>query len=209
VADNAAALPISLVSFTGSVAEGSSDVTLTWRTVSETVNYGFFIQRSLSPMDGFIDPANNFVPGHGTTLVPHSYSWVDAQMTPGIYYYRLKQMDLDGSFTYTEPLKVVVVGGPTGVENRQAPIRFALEQNYPNPFNPSTRIRFSVDVATYTTVTVYNVQGIEVASLFSGIAAPGLQYEVTFDAKSLANGVYFCRLTSGSHSALSKMILLK
>jgi hypothetical protein len=209
VADNAAALPISLVSFTGSVAENSSDVTLTWRTVSETVNYGFFIQRSLSPTDGFIDPANNFVPGHGTTLVPHSYSWVDAQMTPGTYYYRLKQMDLDGSFTFTEPLKVVVAGGTTGVGNRQAPIRFALEQNYPNPFNPSTRIKFSVDAATYTTVSVYNVQGVEVASLFSGVAAPGVQYEVTFDGKSLANGVYFCRLTSGSRSALTKMILLK
>jgi hypothetical protein len=209
VAENTAALPIQLVSFTGSVAENSSDVTLTWRTVSEITNYGFTVQRSMKPNEGFVDLPNSFVPGHGTTLVPHSYTWIDAQMAAGTYYYRLKQMDLDGTATVTEAVKVVVAGNVTSVDSNREPVRFALEQNYPNPFNPSTRIRFSVDASAYTSVVVYNVQGVEVATLFSGTATPGVQYEVTFEGKSLSNGMYFCRLTSGNQSALRKMILLK
>jgi photosystem II stability/assembly factor-like uncharacterized protein len=186
-------LPIQLVSFEASVAEGSTDVTLTWRTVSENVNYGFYVQRSTSTSTGFDDVANNFVPGHGTTLVPHLYTWVDTNVGPGKYYYRLKQMNLDGSSTETEPVQVIVAGGITGINEVQRPMDFALDQNYPNPFNPTTEISYQLPVVSEVQLTVFDQLGREVAVLVNEKKEPG-SYEVKLDASNLASGIYFYRL---------------
>jgi hypothetical protein len=99
----------------------------------------------------------------------------------------------------------------TGVEtvSRDIPAAFRLDQNYPNPFNPSTTIKFQLDRITPVSLKVYNLLGQEVASLFEGTMASGT-HEVTFDARSLASGLYFYRLaTSGGQSDTRKMMLLK
>ena len=98
---------------------------MTWSTVSETRNYGFYVQRDA------VDIA--FIAGHGTTLQQHTYSYTDHPL-PGQYQYRLKQVDLDGTTTFSEGITVVV----------SAPREFTLAQNYPNPFNPSTKISFTL-----------------------------------------------------------------
>jgi hypothetical protein len=125
-----------------------------------------------------------------------------------VYYYRLRQIDLDGAVHLTEA-KEVNVAATTGVGDDKTPVAFALHQNYPNPFNPSTRIMFSVEDARYTTLKVYNVSGQEVASLFSGVAQPGTQYTVIFDGSNKPSGAYFCRLTNGDKTSLKRMILVK
>jgi hypothetical protein len=100
--------------------------------------------------------------------------------------------------------------GATDVrETIGAPKEFALAQNYPNPFNPSTEIKFSVDRTERVALNVYNPLGQRVATVFDGVAEPEKFYSVTFDATSLASGMYFYKLQSGSKTATKKMIVTK
>ena len=206
LAENTAPLPIQLGSFQASVNPAANNVTLTWTTISEINNYGFYVQRSAG--SGFVDLPDNFVHGSGTTLTPKQYQWIDRSMPSGTYSYRLNQVDLDGSSHPTDAVKVTV-GTATAVENGRTPMTFSLSQNYPNPFNPSTRITFSVEKVGTTTLKVYNILGEEVALLFTGGAEPGREYSVSFDGSALANGAYFYSLTSGEKTSLKRMILLK
>lgn len=85
----------------------------------------------------------------------------------------------------------------------------ALHQNFPNPFNPATNLSFTVEKTGTATVSVFNVLGQEVTTLFNGTANAGRLYEVTFDARNLPSGVYFARLEAGTENRMVKMILAK
>jgi len=105
-----------------------------------------------------------FVPGFGTTTEPKSYSFTDENVSTGIYKYRLKQFDFDGSFEYSNEIEVEVDFTPK---------EFVLYQNYPNPFNPTTKIKYEIPSVTLrqaqsdiiVTLKVYDVLGNEVATL--------------------------------------------
>jgi flagellar hook assembly protein FlgD len=86
---------------------------------------------------------------------------------------------------------------------------YVLSQNYPNPFNPSTNIQFSLPRAGKVEMKVYNLLGQVVATLVNGQYATG-RYEVTWDARNLASGLYFYRLTVDNNVVdTKKMLLLK
>jgi hypothetical protein len=155
-------LPITLASFTGTVVN-AGHVFLDWTTISEVNNYGFFVQRRRDTTSTFTDLPNGFVPGHGTTLEPQHYAFTDSTISSiGTYHYRLRQVDLDGTMHYTQPVSVNI----TVLAVREtAPIEFRVHQNYPNPFNPTTTIKFSVEKQERTTVSIFNVLGQEDASL--------------------------------------------
>ena len=91
----------------------------------------------------------------------------------------------------------------------QLPEMFMLMQNYPNPFNPTTNIEFSVPSTGQTTLTIFNVLGQEVATLFNGEAAAGIRNHVQFAAHDLSGGMYLARLTSGRRSHVMKLTLIK
>jgi hypothetical protein len=140
-----------------------------------------------------------FVNGKGTSTSTNAYSFVDEKAANGTLYYRLKQVDFDGTTAYSNTVEVsneIVTG-------------FQLKQNYPNPFNPSTTIKFSVDQVGIATLNVYNVTGELVAQLFNNNAEPGTLYSVNFDGSNLTSGVYFARLTQGNTSQNIKLILNK
>ena len=200
-------LPIQLASFTA-VVNSSNDVDLTWITLSETNNYGFFIQQRNVSYSNFTDVPNSFVPGHGTTIEPHTYVWVHQGVAAGTYYYRLKQVDLDGTIQYSDARQVHVLS-PAGVAESYPPAVLHLAQNYPNPFNPSTQIQFTVDIAGFTILTVSDVLGKEVEELYDGIAEPGKVYVVRFNASRLSNGTYFYTLVNVGQTSRQKMLLLK
>ena len=197
-------LPIQLTSFTA-LSNGANNVKLDWATVSEVNNFGFFVERRRDAESAFTELPNVFIPGHGTTLSPQHYSYVDNSVTLGVWWYRLRQMDLDGSKHYTEAVQTTVV---TSVQEN-APKEFALQQNYPNPFNPTTEIQFSVAGTGKTLLEVYSVIGQKVATLFDGIAEAGQYYQVRVDGARLSSGVYIYRLQSGAKVELRKMTLLK
>jgi hypothetical protein len=185
-------IPVELISFNARVNAGA--VELTWITATEINNQGFEVQRS----SGGDFEKVGFVQGFGTTTEVQVYSFTDRNVNPGTYSYRLKQIDYDGTFAYSDAIEVDV----------PAPSVFALEQNYPNPFNPSTNIKYSVPVAGNISLSVYNSVGEEVAVLFNGFSQPGV-FEVTFNASNLSSGVYLCKLQSANSVQTMKMMLLK
>jgi len=187
-------IPVELTSFTASVTGKS--VALNWTTATELNNSGFEIQRS-------IDNANwnaiSFIRGRGTTSSLAEYSYIDNSISAGKYFYRLKQVDFNGSYEFSNIVEVFV-GIPKG---------FVLEQNYPNPFNPSTIIKFGFDKSTNTSLKVYDVLGNEVVNLFNENAEAGRIYEIDFNASGLSSGVYYYKLSGDNKTEIKKMLLLK
>jgi len=186
-------VPVELTSFAAVVS--GTDANLSWNTATETNNRGFDIERMTA--DGSFEQIG-FVPGFGTTTEPKSYTYVDSKLDAGNYSYRLKQIDYDGSFSYSDVIKVDVV----------TPATFALEQNYPNPFNPSTTIKFSIPVETDVRLNVYNTLGQEVAEIINSRLKEGY-HEAKFDAVDLTSGIYFYRLEADKFVDVKKMIIIK
>jgi hypothetical protein len=195
-------LPIQLSSFRAVPSNGA--IRLDWTTLSELNNYGFFVERREGNSPTFVELAGSFLAGHGTTNEPQSYTWTDETSSPGVWYYRLKQMDLDGSISFCDPVRVEL---PTGVTESQ-PVMFTLMQNYPNPFNPTTTIEFSLPEKNATTLRVYDVLGREVAALVDGMLQAG-RYAKSLDANRLSSGMYFYVLRSGRLQSTRTMMLLK
>ena len=190
-------IPVELTSFTAKANE--SQVELSWITATETNNQGFEVQRSNG---GEFEPIA-FVQGNGTTTEVHAYSYTDKDVTVGTYSYRLKQVDFDGTFEYSNVIEAEV----------PAPTVFALEQNYPNPFNPSTTINFKLAVDSKVSLKVFDVLGQEVATLLNGNFVAG-SHTVNFNASALNSGVYMYRIEATGNNgtnftSVKKMILTK
>jgi hypothetical protein len=198
-------VPIQLGSFSA-VVISQTEVQLDWMTLTETNNYGFEMQKSENTPENYETIPTSFVPGHGTTIVPHYYSYTDITASPGHWYYRLKQIDLDGTVKYSDGVEVDIL---TPVEEGLTPLEFALFQNYPNPFNPSTEIKFSVEKTAWTTLHLYNILGQSIATLFDDIAEARKYHRVKVDGANLASGLYVYKLQSGVKIQIKKMLLLK
>ena len=138
------------------------------------------------------------MPGYGTTTDPKSYSFSDCNLTTGEYQYRLKQIDLDGGFEYSNTVTVKL----------NVPVMFYLSQNYPNPFNPSTRIDYSIQKDGYASLIVYNTLGQVVAEPVNEYLTAG-NHHVDFNASDLSSGIYFYRLTADNNVSIRKMTLIK
>ena len=189
-------LPVELTSFSGSVE--NNVVKLNWLTATEVNNYGFNVERS-SSSNSIEWEKIGFVQGHGNSNATKKYSFTDNNIVSGNCNYRLKQIDNDGQFKYSNVIEVSI----------NIPEKFVLEQNYPNPFNPSTSIRYSISKTSIVSLKVYDVLGREVATLVNEEKQPGA-YEVNFDASGFSSGIYFYRLRAGgNYSATQKMVLLK
>jgi hypothetical protein len=191
-------VPVELTSFTASAT--GNDVKLLWQTATELNNSGFSIERKSAGSD-YMEVG--FVPGFGTTSEPKSYSFNDQNLRSGVYTYRLKQVDFDGTFTYSNEVEVAVI----------APAEYSLDQNYPNPFNPSTKITFSLATDSRVSLKVFDVIGQEVASLINQELTAGV-HNIDFNAAGINSGVYFYRIeASGVNGAkfvdVKKMILVK
>ncbi len=210
-------VPVELTSFTATAQQ--NNVTLNWQTATETNNSGFKIERKQvgSPQSSVSNQDWNqiaFIPGFGTTSEPKSYSFTDENLSAGKYQYRLKQIDFDGSFEFSNTVEVEIT----------APTEFTLEQNYPNPFNPTTKIKYTVPSVTLrwqshrqaqsdilVSLKVFDVLGNEVATLVNETQQPGT-YEIEFNvgqAISLSSGVYYYQLRVGGFVETKKMILLR
>jgi hypothetical protein len=199
------ALPIQLVSFNALQNPSGAGVLLRWSTLSEVNNYGFEVQRGAKSGGDFVTVSGAFIPGYGTTTVPRDYSYADMGAPAGAWYYRLKQIDLDGTIHYSDPAKVDVRAGGT---TQDVPAVFALGQNFPNPFNPETTIRYGLPSRSHVELAVYNMLGERVRVLVEEEQEGGI-HEVRFDGSSLASGVYFYRLQSAGLVQTKKLSLLK
>jgi len=186
-------VPVELVSFGASVNENS--VTLSWITATELNNSGFEVQRS---NESEVWENIGFVRGNGTTTEINYYSFTDENLEEGSYAYRLKQVDLDGTYEFSNIVNVDIT----------TPIEFELSQNYPNPFNPSTTINFSIPEGSQVSLKIYNSLGQEIKTLVNRFMEAGV-HTANFNAVGLNSGMYFYRLDAGEFTQVRKMTLIK
>ncbi len=187
-------VPVELTSFTANVF--SNNVNLIWKTATETNNSGFNIERKNIESSEW--NTLSFVVGFGTTTEPQSYSFTDENISEGKYLYRLKQIDYNGVYEYSSEIEVLI----------NAPDDFSLSQNYPNPFNPSTAIVFQLPKESFVTLKVYNILGIEIATLVNEQKPAGV-HKINFDASGLTSGLYIYKISTGNFEQTRKMLLLK
>jgi len=114
--------------------------------------------------------------------------------------YRLKQVDYDGSYEFSEEISVE--------NSTMPPLGFNLSQNYPNPFNPTTSIQYAVSSRQFVSLKVCDILGNEIATLVNEERVPGT-YEVEWNATDVPSGIYFYQLKTGSFIQTKKMLLLK
>jgi hypothetical protein len=205
------ALPIELGPFTGSEVNNHT-VRLVWNTVTEINNFGFEIQKSVAQYKNYETIGRSFVPGHGTTLTPQTYSFIDTAASIGTWYYRLKQTDLDGTVYFSDGIRIeVTLGG--GISSHAS--NHALLQNYPNPFNPKTTIWYGIAEpreegmgSHWVTLKVYDLLGREVATLVNERKGTGT-YSVEFDASNLASGIYLYQLRTDRFTQTRTLMVLR
>jgi len=192
------ALPIELSSFSALVS--ANNVNLKWATATEINNYGFDIERkSITPPINFDNWEKiAFVKGSGTSNSSKNYNYLDKNLSAGKYAYRLKQIDIDGSFNYSNEIEVEI----------KSITSFNLGQNYPNPFNPGTIISWQSPISGHQTLKVYDVLGNEVATLVDEYREAG-SYQYEFNARDLSSGIYFYKLQIGDFVQTKKMILMQ
>jgi photosystem II stability/assembly factor-like uncharacterized protein len=171
-------VPVELTSFTAQLVD--RDVILNWTTATELNNQGFDVEHSL---DNQSFSKIGFVPGFGTTSEMKSYSFRVSDIQSGVQYYRIKQIDFDGTSTIYNSVEV------TG----SLPNNFVLDQNHPNPFNPSTTISFSLPLEAKVNIKLFNMLGQEVAQITEKEFQAGI-HSVDFNAASLSSGAYIYTL---------------
>jgi hypothetical protein len=187
-------LPVELTSFIANIKNNS--IILNWKTATELNNMGFNVERSVNKSD-WSNIA--FIHGNQNSSRIINYSYIDKSINQsGKYFYRLKQIDNDGSFKYSVIVEADV----------NSPSAFCLNQNYPNPFNPSTTIKYSITKEGNVKLTVYNTIGSKVTTIVNEYKPAG-NYSVQFNGSNLASGIYMYRLESGNYSTAKNFIILK
>lgn len=198
VAAGASSLPVEMTDLEALVQ--GTDVTLRWSTASERDNAGFEVERALE-VDGETEMFDNvgFVNGAGTTFEASAYTYTVRGLPAGTHVFRLKQLDADGTATYSDVVRAVVVPSDP----------FTLTEPYPNPFNPETRFALVLQRTQQVRVEVYNLLGQRVANLFDGLAEGGRQHDVQFVADHLPSGTYFITAIGEDVKATKRVTLVK
>lgn len=186
-------LPVELTSFSALIQD--KFVNLEWKTATEINNFGFEIQKS---SDEYEWTKIGFVAGHGNSNSFKHYAFKDNISVAGNIYYRLKQIDFDGSYKYSNVVKLYI----------DSPSEYTLEQNYPNPFNPSTTIKYEIPKSSFVKLSIFDLLGREIAAPVNQVQNAGY-HEITFNAKNLASGIYIYQFQTENFSQIRKMLLMK
>ena len=203
IIQNSQMVPVEMRSFEASVSE--DQIILSWTTVSESNNYGFDVQRKTASNDYW--ETIGFVAGAGTNNSPKIYNYIDEKISENHYFYRLKQIDFDGSADFSSTIEVFI----------QSPKIFQLIQNYPNPFNPETVISYQIPELKGESVEVelviFNLLGDEVRTLVQKNQGSGY-YNLMWDGrdnsgKTVTAGTYVYQIKAGKFIQSKKMTLLR
>ncbi len=188
-------IPVELTSFSAIVKD--DNVLLNWVTSTETNNLGFDVERRSTKSNSGWQKLG-FINGNGTTTEKSPYSFVDKNPAEGKSYYRLRQIDFDGSSKVYNSVEV----------DFEIVKEYSLSQNYPNPFNPSTEINYSLAKSGNVTLKIYNLLGSEVATLVNEFMEAG-KHSVKFNANDITSGIYFYTIKADNFTSTRKMILMK
>ncbi|KAB2852408.1 MAG: T9SS type A sorting domain-containing protein, partial [Ignavibacterium sp.] len=191
-------IPVELTGFTA--ISDRNNVNISWSTATETNNSGFQVERQRKGSGEWTNVS--FVSGKGTITEVTNYSFIDKGLAVGSYSYRLKQIDLDGTFEYSPVIEVDV----------STPDHYTLYQNYPNPFNPVTTIEYSLPEKADVTISIYNTLGELVTTLVNGTMEAGYQ-KASFNASAFTSGTYIYQMKAvgegKTFTDTKKMVLIK
>jgi hypothetical protein len=190
-------VPVELSNFNSSIFQNK--VTLNWTTASEVNNSGFDVERKFDNSDW---TKIAFLTGSGNTTEQTNYYYIDLISDlsyRGIVKYRLRQIDFDGTSSYSTETSLLI---------NLIPKEYSLSQNYPNPFNPNTKIKFSIPFSGNVTIKVFDILGEEIQIVLNEFKNEGT-YEIDFIPSQLTSGIYFYKIISGNFSDTKKMIFLQ
>lgn len=192
-------LPVALTSF--DVLVDSDRAHLSWETASELNNAGFEVQYKNIEANPETSAwlTNAFLKGAGTTNDLQSYTFIVEGLTPGRHTFRLKQIDFDGTFAFSEAVEV-------SVEFEQP---YLVSPLHPNPFNPQTQFSVSVKSTQKVQVDVYDLTGRHIQSLFNNAIMAGSEQSITWDAGAVPSGVYYIRIKGENFLDSQRAVLIK
>jgi hypothetical protein len=185
---------VELTSF-DAVLEGTN-VVLNWETASEGNNAGFAIEHSDNGAP-FEEVA--FVPGAGNSLNVNDYTFTVNDISVGLHKFRLKQVDLDGGFTYSSTVEVT----------SEVPGTHVLSDAYPNPFNPTTSFSLAVSHEQNVTIDVYDMLGRQVSQLFRGTLEANVARTFSVSAANWTSGTYTVVVEGENFRDSRNLVLLK
>jgi len=194
VYESSGLLPVELTSFTAK--QSLNGIELCWATATEVNFSSFEIEKKQSNIG--IWQTISTIKSSGNSNAPKNYSFTDKNAALGKYNYRLRIVDNNGTYKYSDIVEADV----------SAPDKFMLGQNYPNPFNPGTVISYSLPLASNVKLIIYNTLGQTVSILKNEFNQAG-NYSVTFYASGLSSGIYFYDLEAGQFSQIRKMMFIK
>jgi hypothetical protein len=187
-------LPVELSGF--DVKANNQRAVLNWTTASETDNAGFEVQQRI---DGQFREIG-FVEGAGTTSESTDYRFRTDELEAGeTYAFRLKQVDTDGSTSFSEIVELDI-----GLEGSHV-----LKAPYPNPFRDRATVEFAVKEAQDVTVAVYNTLGQRVRTLYQGSPTPDQMQTARFEGQGLSSGLYIVRMQGEDFTATRRVTLVK
>ena len=194
-------LPVQLSAF--NVTTESRNALLSWETATEENAFKFVVERKNTESATWSETGE--VKASGNSNSPKKYNYTDQKLNSGKYNYRLKMIDNDGTFTYSDVVEVDI----------SVPKDYAVSQNYPNPFNPTTKIDYQLPFDSRVQIELYNITGERVATLVNMDQKAGYY---TFDftnTSHLSSGVYIYRIIATGaaqdkpFTAVKKMVMMK
>jgi hypothetical protein len=202
--DTCILLPVELISFDATTV--AQDIELSWITATEVNSGGFEIQHH-GPLSGEVRDRSGppawetlaFIPSDGGSVEKRSYSHRLRRPDPGLHRFRLKLIDIDGSYAYSAIVEVIV----------EMVSPFLLESAYPNPFSQITIVRFAVRETGPVEVILYDMQGRQIETLYRGTPPEGMLHELRIGAQELSNGVYLVALEGAGYSTTREIVVTK
>lgn len=181
-------LPVTLSSFTTSLTADKS-VSLRWATAVETNSAYFSVERSTNGKD-YTEIGKVTAAGNSTTA--RNYQFTDAQPAAGANYYRLKQVDKNNSFQYSQVKKITLNN-----------LGLSLQAG-PNPFSNQVALLISGDARLALTVKISDVNGKLLRQFTWMKAEPSMKKSI--DLSSLSSGVYILQVSGDGVSFVQKLI---
>ncbi len=183
-------LPVELVQF--DAVRSGTGVALSWITASETNNAGFHVEAQPKGVQAWQNLG--FVEGRGTRAEASRYSFTAPTLEAGSYRFRLRQVDFDGTESFSEEVELTV----------EAAHVLSLALDGPQP-SPSAAVRFTVPRTGEARVEAYDALGRRVAVLFAGEAEAGRVYRGALDG--VASGVYMVRIVQGGQQQTTSVVV--
>ena len=185
-------LPVTLISFTAKAIDNKF-IQLDWSTATEVNNSGFQIERSVN---GTEFEAIGWAQGHGNSTVVNDYRFSDISALPGtVYYYRLKQVDVDGQYKYSNIASASLTGS----------LGFTLETLVPNPASSQVMVGVISNIDAATTIHITDMLGrVVMADTWQMSVGYNTQ---RFDLGSLAAGTYTVTIFSGANKTSKRLVI--